>query len=49
MTQTELMEVLGLTRKQIQKVVKELQEEGRAVCQSQYRSMNQSRKYMWRW
>ena len=31
MTQTGLMEVLGLTRKQIQNAIKELQEEGLLV------------------
>lgn len=38
MTQTGLMEVLGLTRKQIQKAIKELQEEGLLVREGSNRN-----------
>lgn len=38
MTQTGLMEVLGLTRKQIQMAIKELQEEGLLVREGSNRN-----------
>lgn len=38
MTQTGLMEVSGFTRKQIQKVIKELQEEGFLVREGSNRN-----------
>lgn len=38
MTQTRLMEELGLTRKQVQKAIKELQEEGLLVREGSNRN-----------
>ena len=43
----ELRKVMERMHREVEVVIIHL--ESQAVCQLQYRSMNQSRKFMWKW